>query len=98
MNAYGSGGGNATSADPARLVNGVAPTDVGFGLPIWDEAAGQWDASVNYQIGSHMSISASVSNLTDTVFTQTYQQTPGNTGRSWNAPGRSYFLSMNYWF
>jgi TonB-dependent receptor len=106
LNAYGSGGGDATSADPARAIttttNGVTtityPHDVGYGLPVWDEAAGQWDASMSYNITDHMSLGVSVSNLTDTVFTQTNQQTSGQTGRSWNASGRSYNMSLNYWF
>jgi outer membrane receptor protein involved in Fe transport len=106
LNAYGSGGGDATSADPARAIttttNGVTtityPHDVGYGLPVWDEAAGQWDASMSYNITDHMSLGVSVSNLTDTVFTQTNQQTSGQTGRSWNASGRSYSMNLNYWF
>jgi TonB-dependent receptor len=106
INAYGSGGGNGTSSDPTRAVTttvaGVTtttyPHDVGYGLPVWDEAAGQWDASMSYNITNHMSFSFSVSNLTDTVFLQTNQQTSGQTGRSWNAPGRSYNTSLNYSF
>jgi len=100
VNAFGSGGDNATSADPVRIAanGGVAPKDVGYGLPVWDEAAGQWDASMSYNFTDHMSFSFSISNLTDTVFVRTNQQTSGQTGRDWNAPGRSYSMSANYWF
>jgi outer membrane receptor protein involved in Fe transport len=103
VNAWGTGGNNATTADPARIAaaaaaNQPAPTDVGYGLPVWDEAAGQWDAGITYNFRDHMSFSFNISNLTDTVFTQTYQQATGSMGKTWNAPGRSYYMSLNYWF
>ncbi|MYM98299.1 TonB-dependent receptor [Duganella vulcania] len=97
-NAFGAGGSDAVSADPARLVNGVAPTDVGWGLPVWQEAVGQWDASLNYNFTDKLWASASVSNLTQTVTRQTNQQFIGNTGRSWFDPGRSFKVAMGYHF
>ncbi|WP_170304288.1 TonB-dependent receptor [Duganella radicis] len=97
-NAFGAGGNDAVSADPARLVNGVAPTDVGWGLPVWQEAVGQWDASLNYNFTASLWASAAVSNLTRTVTKQTNQQFIGNTGRSWFDPGRSFRVAMGYHF
>ncbi len=97
-NAFGAGGNDAVSADPARLVNGVAPTDVGWGLPVWQEAVGQWDASFNYNFTANLWASAAVSNLTRTVTKQTNQQYIGNTGRSWFDPGRSFRVAMGYHF
>lgn len=99
-NAYGASGWDATSADPARAAanGGVAPKDVGWGLPVWQEAVGQWDAGLNYKVNDHMWTSFNVSNLTNVVTRQTQQQGIGDMGRAWFDPGRSYRLSMGYWF
>jgi outer membrane receptor protein involved in Fe transport len=45
-----------------------------------------------------MYASFNVSNLNNVVIRQTQQQTIGNTGRSWYAPGRSFRASMGYTF
>ena len=99
-NAYGAGGWDGTSADPARAAanGGVAPTDVGWGLPVWQEASGQWDAGINYRVSERIWTSFNVSNLTNTVTRQTQQQTPGAMGRAWFDPGRSFRVSMGYNF
>jgi TonB-dependent receptor len=90
----------APSADPAQIAanGGKVPHDVSFGLPIWMEAAGQWDAGLNYKVSDHMYTSFNVSNLSNVVFRQTQQQSIGFVGRSWNAPGRSFRASMGYTF
>ena len=78
--ANGTGGDNATSADPARAANGgKAPTDVGFGLPTWQEATGQlglrpWTTRFN----EHVWATSRADNLTDMVVRQTQQQGIGN--------------------
>ena len=99
-NAYGASGWDATSADPARAAanGGVAPKDVGWGLPVWQEAVGQWDAGLNYKVSDHLWASINVSNLTNVVTRQTQQQTFGTVGRSWFDPGRSFRASMGYTF
>jgi TonB-dependent receptor len=97
---YAAAGDRGTSADPVRIEanGGVAPTDVGWGLPVWQEAVGQWDAGINYRFNDHLWGSFNVSNLTNVVTRQTNQQAPGNMGRSWYDPGRSYRVSMGYTF
>ena len=94
VNVNGTSGSDATSADPAR--NGAQ--DVGFGLPTWQEATGQLDAGVDYKFNENLSVSFSVSNLTDTVIRQTQQQYIGYMGRAWFEPGRSYRLRLQYVF
>jgi len=99
-NAYGAGGWDGTSADPARIAanGGVAPKDVGWGLPVWQEPDGQWDAGLSYRFTDNLNASANVSNLTNTITRQTQQQTIGTVGRSWFAPGRSFRFTMGYTF
>jgi TonB-dependent receptor len=99
-NAFGAGGNDATSADPVRIAanNGVAPKDVAWGLPVWQEAVGQWDGSVNYNFTDNLWANASVSNITQTVTKQTNQQFIGTMGRSWYDPGRSFRFQMGYHF
>jgi iron complex outermembrane receptor protein len=90
----GTRGNDATSADPAR--NGAQ--DVGWGLPTWQEAFGQWDAGVSYKFGDNLSMSLNVTNLNDVTVRQTQQQHIGNMGRAWFFPGRSYSLTARYEF
>ncbi|WP_195763883.1 TonB-dependent receptor [Pseudoduganella rivuli] len=97
---YGASGNNGVSADPVRIAanGGVAPQDVGWGLPVWQEAVGQWDAGINYRFSDHVWGSFNASNLTNVITRQTNQQAPGAMGRSWYNPGRSFRISMGYTF
>jgi TonB-dependent receptor len=96
---YGASGNRGTSADPTRMnADGSFPTDVQWGLPVWQEAVGQWDAGINYRFSDHLWGSFNVSNLTQVVTRQTHQQAIGETGRSWYDPGRSFRMSMGYNF
>jgi TonB-dependent receptor len=97
---YGASGNNGTSADPVRIAanGGVAPRDVGWGIPVWQEAVGQWDAGLSYRFTDHFYASVNVSNLTKTVTKQTNQQAPGAMGRSWFDPGRSFRVQAGYTF
>jgi TonB-dependent receptor len=96
----GTQGQDATSADPTRatVVDGktVYPRDVGWGLPTWQEAAGQLDFGFDYRFSDNVQASFSASNILDTVVKQTQQQGIGNNIRSWFEPGRSYRLALRY--
>uniref|UniRef100_UPI002FCBE30E hypothetical protein n=1 Tax=Devosia sp. TaxID=1871048 RepID=UPI002FCBE30E len=96
----GTQGQDATSADPTRatVVDGktVYPQDVGWGLPTWQEAAGQLDFGFDYRFSDNLQASFSASNILDTVVKQTQQQGIGNNIRSWFEPGRSYRLALRY--
>lgn len=94
VTANGTSGTNATSADPAR----PGARDVGWGLPVWMEDTGQWDAGVSYSINNQLKIGLNITNLTDVVTRQTQQQTPGAMPRQWFKPGRTFELSARYEF
>lgn len=94
VTANGTSGTNATSADPAR----PGARDVGWGLPVWMEDTGQWDAGVSYSVTDKLKLSLNVNNLTDVVTRQTQQQTPGAMPRQWFKPGRSFELAARYEF
>jgi len=94
VNANSTSGTNATSADPAR----AGATDVGWGLPVWAEDQGQWDAGVSYTLNDQFKLSFNVTNLTDVVTRQTQQQTMGYMPRQWFKPGRTYELTARYEF
>ncbi|CAN7614556.1 TonB-dependent receptor [Duganella sp. LjRoot269] len=96
----GTAGNDGTSADPTRatVVDGktVYPQDVGWGLPTWQEAAGQLDFGFDYRFSDHIQASFSASNLLDNVVRQTQQQHIGNMTRAWFEPGRSYRLALRF--
>ena len=92
--ANGTRGTDATSADPSR----PGAQDVGWGLPVWQEAFGQWDAGFNYKISDKLGVSLNVTNLNDVIVRQTQQQHIGVMGRAWFYPGRSYSMSARYEF
>jgi TonB-dependent receptor len=94
VNANSTQGTNATSADPARL----GARDVGWGLPVWMEAGGQWDAGFNYNFDESLKVGFNVTNLTKVVRRQTQQQHIGAMPRQWFNPGRSYDLNVRYEF
>jgi len=94
VNANGTSGTNATSADPAR----AGARDVGWGLPVWQESVGQWDAGVSYAFTERLKVSLNVTNLNEVVTRQTQQQSPGPMHRAWFNPGRSYELTARYEF
>ncbi|WP_162250781.1 TonB-dependent receptor [Pelomonas sp. Root1217] len=92
--ANGTRGDDATSADPSR----PGARDVGWGLPVWQEAFGQWDAGMNYRFSDALSMSLNVTNLNNVIVRQTQQQHIGVMGRAWFYPGRSYSMSARYEF
>lgn len=91
---FGSTGNDGTSADPAR----AGATDTWWGLPLWEEAYGQWDGGFSYNVNSKFSLSFSATNLNNVIVRETQQQTPGQLGRTWRMPGRSYYLTGRYEF
>ena len=71
---------------------------MGWGLPTWQEAFGQWDAGVSYKFSDALSMSFNVTNLNDVIVRQTQQQHIGAMGRAWFYPGRSFSLTGRYEF
>jgi outer membrane receptor protein involved in Fe transport len=71
---------------------------VGWGLPVWMEAGGQWDAGFNYNFDESLKFGLNITNLTKVVRRQTQQQHIGAMPRQWFNPGRSYDLNVRYEF
>ncbi|RZI78702.1 MAG: TonB-dependent receptor, partial [Rubrivivax sp.] len=94
VTANSTAGNNATSADPAR----PGARDVGWGLPVWMEAGGQWDAGFNVNVSETLKVGFNVNNLTNVVRRQTQQQHIGAMPRQWFNPGRGYDLNVRYEF
>jgi TonB-dependent receptor len=95
VNNNSTSGTNGTSADPSQH----GAQNVGWGLPVWLEGLGQWDAGIDYKLqGDRWLVSLSVTNLTNTMGRQTQEQTPGYMGRAWYEYGRSFRLSTRYNF
>jgi len=95
VNNNSTSGTNGTSADPAQQ----GAQNVGWGLPVWLEGMGQWDAGIDYKFdGDRWLVSLSATNLTNTMGRQTQEQSPGFMGRAWYEYGRSFRLSTRYNF
>jgi TonB-dependent receptor len=85
-------GTNGINTDPASPSYGQR--NVTWGLPYYGDAYGELDASVFYNITSHITLGAQALNLTNALYKTLDQQHIGTQVFEWNASGRTYSLQL----
>jgi TonB-dependent receptor len=85
-------GTNGINTDPASPNYGQK--NVTWGLPYYGDAYGELDASVFYNITSHITLGVQALNLTDALYKTLDQQHIGTQVLEWNASGRTYSLQL----
>jgi len=85
-------GTNGINTDPASPNYGQK--NVTWGLPIYGDAYGELDASVFYNITSHITLGVQALNLTNTLYKTLDQQHIGTQAFEWHASGRTYSLQL----
>jgi TonB-dependent receptor len=69
-----------------------------IGLPLWAQAYGELDASIEYKLSDNLKVSLEGKNLTDAFYKQMMQQHTGMNDHSYFTSGRRYTVSMQYSF
>jgi len=85
-------GTNGINTDPSSPNYGQK--NVTWGLPIYGDDYGQLDASVFYNITSHLTIGVQGLNLTDALYKSLAQQHIGMNVFEWYGSGRTYSLQL----
>jgi TonB-dependent receptor len=100
VNNYGTRGTDAIDLNPnSPTFNRVTTTnDQAYGLPLWQEAYGQLDGSIFYQVTPKFRIGLEAQNLTNSMVKQTMQQHVGMLGHAWFVTGPRYTVQASYDF
>ncbi|QGZ38079.1 TonB-dependent receptor [Pseudoduganella flava] len=96
VNVWGTRDTNGKDTNPASADYGK--NNIAWGLPLWQEAYGQLDASIFYNVTEKLRIGLEGTNLTDSKSKQTMQQHAGTFGHAWFVTGPRYTLQANYSF
>jgi iron complex outermembrane receptor protein len=91
-NVYPLQGTNGTNTDPSSPTYGQQ--NVTWGLPIYGASYGELDASVFYNITSHITLGVQALNLTDSLYRTLEQQHIGTTTFETYGSGRTYSLQL----
>jgi TonB-dependent receptor len=100
VNNYGTNGTDPLDMNPASPTYGQHQTDnsQAYGLPLWQEAYGQLDGSIFYQVTPKFRIGLEAQNLTNSMVKQTMQQHAGMLGHAWFVTGPRYSVQASYDF
>jgi TonB-dependent receptor len=100
VNNYGTNGTDPLDLNPNSPTYGVHRTDntQAYGLPLWQEAYGQLDGSIFYQVTPKFRIGLEAQNLTNSMVKQTMQQHVGMLGHAWFVTGPRYSVQASYDF
>ncbi|QJE02084.1 TonB-dependent receptor [Massilia forsythiae] len=96
VNVFGTRDTNGTDTNPASPTRGQH--NVAWGLPLWQEAYGQVDASIFWNVNDKFRIGLEAQNLNDAISKQTMQQHAGTFGHAWFATGPRYTVQASYNF
>jgi iron complex outermembrane receptor protein len=88
VNVNSADGGNGYNTDPSSP--NMGQENVAWGLPIYGGAYGELDASIFYNINSHVTLGFTALNLTDAIYTELTQQHIGMMNHAWYDSGRTY--------
>jgi iron complex outermembrane receptor protein len=92
-----------TNVYPLKNTNGLntdpnspnyGQQNVAWGLPLYGDAYGELDASVFYNITSHLTLGVQALNLTDSLYKELAQQHIGTTTFAWYGSGRTFSLQL----
>jgi len=100
VNNYGTRGTDALDLNPGSPTYGTHNGDnnQAYGLPLWQEAYGQLDGSIFYQVTPKFRIGLEAQNLTNSTVKQTMVQHVGNLGHAWFVTGPRYTVQASYDF
>jgi iron complex outermembrane receptor protein len=96
VNVFGTRDTNGKDTNPASPT--VGQNVIAWGLPLWQEAYGQVDASVFYNFTSKFRIGIEGQNLGDSISKQSMEQHAGTFGHAWFKSGPRYSLLASYDF
>jgi iron complex outermembrane recepter protein len=88
VNVNSAQGSNGYNTDPSSPDMGQE--NVAYGLPIYGGAYGELDASLFYNIDSHVTLGFTALNLTNSIYTELVQQHIGLMNHAWYDSGRTY--------
>jgi iron complex outermembrane recepter protein len=91
-NVYPLQGTNGTNTDPGSP--GYGQQNVTWGLPLYGASYGELDASVFYNITSHITLGVQALNLTDALYRSLEQQHIGTQTFEWYGSGRTYSVQL----
>jgi TonB-dependent receptor len=96
VNVYGTRDTNGRDSNPDSPTFGQ--NNVAWGLPLWQEAYGQVDASLSWNVTNQLRVTLEGQNLGDAVAKQSMQQHAGTFGHAWFSSGRRYSIQGSYSF
>ncbi|HEX8784971.1 MAG TPA: TonB-dependent receptor [Telluria sp.] len=100
VNNYGTNGTDPIDMNPNSATYGQHQTDnsQAYGLPLWQEAYGELDGSIFYQITPKFRVGIEAQNLTNSMVKQTMEQHVGMLGHAWFVTGPRYSVKASYDF
>ncbi len=100
VNNWGTNGTDPLDQNPASPTYGKHQTDnsQAYGLPLWQEAYGQLDASFFWNFTDKFRLGVEAQNLGNSMVKQTMQQHSGMLGHAWFVTGPRYTVQAAYSF
>jgi TonB-dependent receptor len=99
VNNWGTNGTDALDTNPDSPTYGQHNANVqAYGLPLWQEAYGQLDGSIFWNVTDKLRIGLEAQNLNDARSKQSMQQHVGMLGHAWFVSGPRYTLQAAYSF
>ncbi|HEX8756210.1 MAG TPA: TonB-dependent receptor [Steroidobacteraceae bacterium] len=88
VNVNSANGTNAYDTNPSS--SNFGQENVAWGLPVYGDSYGELDASIFYNIGSHVTLGFTALNVTNSIYKELTQQHIGLLPHAWYDSGRTY--------